>query len=1834
MSKSEKAPHPFKVGDHVTDGQSHGTVTQVRTQKGDKHHIKVNHATDSHRRSGAPAHMWSGGKWDIWEHASYYKKADLDKAEICMPKKKYTDEHKKLIRILRNPSKKKIQEEIKEQSKDLAEANLEKGSRQARFPFNPQKDLLPKDQRVKIDDWQNNATREMREGIDTATGNARVRFLDKLAGKTTARHSKTGGREFLLHRGESGRARILPPEPTGTSHDTHAIFDQPSSWTPDYSVANKFAHSGGNVTTAWVHENDIMTVPKQYGQSLERPHGRKNKFADEHEVIVQPRAYEKANYEHTPSEVPKKDLNARINQRSLYRQSPLRDKETAQMSIKSFLHKVPNNKSDDLEKGSRQRKIPFNPEKDLPSRDQQIKIDTWQHEPDREDRDAIQQATGNVRTRFLDKLAAKTTVRHSKKGGREFLLHRGESGRPRLLPPEPAGTSHDTHAIFDQSSSWTPRHDIATNFAHSGGSVDSAWVHENDIMTVPKQYGKSLRSPAPGENIYSIEHEVIVKPHVSERANFKPTPLDQPKADLDARITQRGQQGYAHLQTPERILAHFRAQKPTVKSELDLFETLEKALPEPRFLGEKAPDGNHHAIHLKGKKLVWDAMPHYRQQRDNRILNQARTWLQTQPKEHHPILKQFINKVMQDPYRHLRYGSNVENGPHQLRARHIESLISGSKDQYGNLNATLTHIQPNKLNLAVQRHGTQFQGVHHFGHELDNNVAKSESFVYTNKYGIYQDDTGYYCFSFGDGGQLTKSEPNTLGLTDGLLQRGSRSDEIVLAGIRSLLKSLRHQLVSRDDRSGGDATSDGLPQRDESLLLKNDIPAPQSLTLYHGTPSNIAHKIKQEGFKNTAGLRSGAFGSVNAVQNLGNFFSDDSGIANFFGSNRTGSNNNSYSYDVLKVKPKFKNTLDLNQPQWHPELRRMGIDLAHRYDGIKRAKIPKGMIYWLLDKPEFVNKIKDLGYDSVKFNEGIKQYPKANTYMVFDPEHVEVHKSELFDQDEPSLLKNDPVYKKLKNWAKTKTKTPEIDHKSLFGYGHCGTYALALHDLSGGKLKLGMLRGSREDGLGGYDDVNVHSFVYHPTEPDHGIDVTGKFNHAERGEEWVNEHSSDLDPDQTDEEHTRESFIQALKDTGHPPTDKYYDAAVEHIKQNHQEFISPAAKITKSEPLMKPYVSEAQRKWAHTDKGTKALGGKKAVKHWDKETKGKNLPEKIAKEEAFAIESLSKNTKTYKQMLGDVNTHKDAFETAKKMPNSNWGTWLVRNYKKNPEKFKEVKDSLVHYAGSQHLQDVANVRFSPEHDFDTGLTALKTAENNYNNKNRANLNLADMPSTAKKILDVGNGMAWWSLGKPYCESEGKAMGHCGNKPSHTDDHDVLSLRTEHMIDGAPDYEPHLTFINDKNTNTLGEMKGRANKKPHPKYHDAIVSLINQGYYPLGGGYAPDQNFHIDDLSDEHQSKVTYAPAIDDYALLNSSHANDEIKYNIAKDRFIKPESAALLSQDPHHPVRAALAKNPYSGTAHHEALANDSHDHVKAALAQNRSLSEHLQEKLFNDHPKRYVLEMLARNPKLSIALQEKLAEHESPLVRESLSGNVGLLPHLQEKLAEDDFGGTLENLALRHDLTPEVQKKLSNHSSLSVRIRLASSQNLLPETQAKLAEGETSVKAELAQNPHIDPKIWFKLANDPSGAVQNALAKNPNKAKFSINKSEPLNKMPLIPNKTKKPYTTVYRMQNKEGVSPYGEADVSSLDEHGTGTTPMPEADRGFSEDDLKTLSSMPHAKFGFESLEHAHNWFTPDEISQLAEQGFTLQPIKAKKVWSSGKQAFFEHYHPRIKKLKAKKI
>lgn len=47
-----------------------------------------------------------------------------------------------------------------------------------------------------------------------------------------------------------------------------------------------------------------------------------------------------------------------------------------------------------------------------------------------------------------------------------------------------------------------------------------------------------------------------------------------------------------------------------------------------------------------------------------------------------------------------------------------------------------------------------------------------------------------------------------------------------------------------------------------------------------------------------------------------------------------------------------------------------------------------------------------------------------------------------------------------------------------------------------------------------------------------------------------------------------------------------------------------------------PFKSEAQRRWANTKAGTKALGGKKAVAEWEKATGDRKLPKYAPKKKS------------------------------------------------------------------------------------------------------------------------------------------------------------------------------------------------------------------------------------------------------------------------------------------------------------------------------------------------------------------------------------------------------------------------------------------------------------------------------------------------------------------------------------------------------------------------------------------------------------------------------------------
>ncbi len=123
------------------------------------------------------------------------------------------------------------------------------------------------------------------------------------------------------------------------------------------------------------------------------------------------------------------------------------------------------------------------------------------------------------------------------------------------------------------------------------------------------------------------------------------------------------------------------------------------------------------------------------------------------------------------------------------------------------------------------------------------------------------------------------------------------------------------------------------------------------------------------------------------------------------------------------------------------------------------------------------------------------------------------------------------------------------------------------------------------------------------------------------------------------------------------------------------------------------------------------------------------------------------------------------------------------------------------------------------------------------------------PESSDEILIAfPDGFAWWLLPRGGCPAEAQAMGHCGNVPSERPGDRILSLRRKVQRGDIVRWYPVATFILDRD-GQLGEMKGRGNDKPSPKYHPYIVQLLRHHLITgiKGGGYMPENNFSMSDL---------------------------------------------------------------------------------------------------------------------------------------------------------------------------------------------------------------------------------------------------------------------------------------------------------------------------------------------------------------------------------------------------
>jgi GNAT superfamily N-acetyltransferase len=109
----------------------------------------------------------------------------------------------------------------------------------------------------------------------------KVAVTELAAATKTRKNPKTKETEFLLHRGH---------------HKNDPELSDPqlrTSWTPKHDVAQAFAGKEGKhgrVTSAWIPESRIVTIPKHHVTGSEH---HRNRLEHEHEVVVYPHKYAK-----------------------------------------------------------------------------------------------------------------------------------------------------------------------------------------------------------------------------------------------------------------------------------------------------------------------------------------------------------------------------------------------------------------------------------------------------------------------------------------------------------------------------------------------------------------------------------------------------------------------------------------------------------------------------------------------------------------------------------------------------------------------------------------------------------------------------------------------------------------------------------------------------------------------------------------------------------------------------------------------------------------------------------------------------------------------------------------------------------------------------------------------------------------------------------------------------------------------------------------------------------------------------------------------------------------------------------------------------------------------------------------------------------------------------------------------------------------------------------------------------------------------------------------------------------------------------------------------------
>lgn len=355
----------------------------------------------------------------------------------------------------------------------------------------------------------------------------------------------------------------------------------------------------------------------------------------------------------------------------------------------------------------------------------------------------------------------------------------------------------------------------------------------------------------------------------------------------------------------------------------------------------------------------------------------------------------------------------------------------------------------------------------------------------------------------------------------------------------------------------------------------------------------------------------------------------------------------------------------------------------------------------------------------------------------------------------------------------------------------------------------------------------------------------------------------------------------------------------------------------------------------------------------------KNYSQFLLEKNELGVESLIKDEagrkKQFDKMVDTSHpNHNEASTFASKMPNSNWGNWYMRNYKKNPEEMGHpaTKQKIQHHMdmANTHPNHYKDIRFDKHHTLESGLDSFGQAEKGITDAmsiGDAGTSKKDINSkrlvdpSGKKVLDMGNGFAWYDLQTDNCSKEGDAMGHCGQ--TEDEEASLWSMRKEHMFDGGTvRHEPILTAEVDEETKSVNQLFAAGNTKPDPKWHPAIHQLYsNTELFPTTGGYEYENQFHVDDMDDnnfnnliekrpELQLLSEKRPLPHDEALALLRGGNQKVHQLLVDNNTTRPEVL-------HHILEKTPKSNPYDlgssfdiyrGIAEHPNLSEETAMHM------------------------------------------------------------------------------------------------------------------------------------------------------------------------------------------------------------------------------------------------------------------------------------------------------------------